>query len=144
MGRQFVIPAPCKNSWTDLRGDTRQRYCESCQTHVHAIEQYSAEEWDRIWRESNGHACGYLCEPSAPEARSRREVLVGALITAISPLIAQSGRLRIRVTDASGSVVPGAETSLLESGSKPTRTIRTNSLGEAVWTELAMGENRFT
>lgn len=36
-------------------------------------------------------------------------MLMGAFLTAISPLMAQSGRVRIRVMDYAGAVIPGAE-----------------------------------
>jgi hypothetical protein len=71
-------------------------------------------------------------------------VLVGALLTAISPLMAQSGRVRIRVTDATGSVVPNAEVSLLGADEKATRTARTDAVGEAVFMDLPLGDCRFT
>jgi hypothetical protein len=66
--------------------------------------------------------------------------LIGAFLTAISPLMAQSGRVRIHVTDATGAAIPGAEASLLGADDKPQRTERANDIGEIVWTDLPFGE----
>jgi uncharacterized surface anchored protein len=70
-------------------------------------------------------------------------VLVGALLTAISPLMAQTGRVRIQVTDASGAVVPGAVASLLGPDDNVIRTARSDGLGEIVLTDLPFGDCRF-
>lgn len=77
------------------------------------------------------------------EPRSRRAVLVGARLTAISPLMAQTGRVRIRVTDPAGAVVPTAQASLLGPDDKPIRTARANEVGEIVFTDLPLGDARF-
>jgi hypothetical protein len=109
---------------------------------VRALDQYSQAELDQVWRESDGHVCGLLSEESPPEHRTRRAVLVGALLTAISPLMAQTGRVRIRVTAASGAVVPGAVGSLLGADDKSKKTA--NGMGEIVFTDLPFGDCRFT
>ena len=77
--------------------------------------------------------------------RSRRAILVGALLTAVSPLMAQSGRVRIRVTDSSGTaVVPRAAVSLLGEDDKPLRSLETDEMGETVFTDLPFGDSRLT
>jgi hypothetical protein len=143
MSSGFVIPTPCSKRWTDLHGDGRQRYCDACGNNVYAIEEYRPEEWERIWRESEGRACGFLAGETPAEPRTRRAMLAGVLLTAISPLLAQSGRVRIRVTDASGAVIQGAEVSLLGVDDKPMRTERTNAAGEVAWTTLPLGNCHF-
>lgn len=142
VGPRFSIPNPCQKTWADLRGDGRERYCETCRTSVHAVEQYSQDEWAKLWRESDGHVCGLLCKESPPEPRSRRAVLAGALLTAISPLMAQAGRVRIRVTDPAGTVIPGARVSLLGPDNTPTRTEQTDERGEIVFADLPVGDCR--
>lgn len=144
MSSRFAIVNPCPKRWADLQGDGRQRHCDVCRTSVHAVEQYSREEWDQVWRESDGHVCGLLSGESPPEPRSRRGLLVGALLTAISPLMAQTGRVRIRVIDANGAMVVTAEASLLGSDKKPKRTVRANEVGEIAWTDLPLGNCQFT
>jgi hypothetical protein len=58
--------------------------------------------------------------------------------------MAQTGRVRIRVTDATGAVVPNAEVSLLGADEKATRTARTDAVGEAGLMDLPFGDCRFT
>ncbi|HSR09521.1 MAG TPA: carboxypeptidase-like regulatory domain-containing protein [Bryobacteraceae bacterium] len=142
MNPRFAILNPCHKRWTDLSGDGRKRFCDECQTNVHALDQYSLEEFAELKRKS-GRVCGFLAGESLPEPRSRRAILIGAFLTAISPLMAQPGRVRIRVTDASGAVIPGAVASLLGEDGKPTRTAYANEAGEIEFSDLPMGNSRF-
>ena len=80
---------------------------------------------------------------TAPEPRSRRAVLMGALLTAIAPLMAQTGRVRIRVTDATGAVIPTAEASLLAFDNRPIRTAKADEAGEILLIDLPLGNCRF-
>jgi hypothetical protein len=139
---RFTILNPCSKRWSDLGGDGRKRFCDECKTYVHAVDQYTSQEFDDLRRESLGRVCGFLGRESVPEPRSRRAVLAGALLTAISPLMAQSGRVRIRVTDPAGAVIPGAEVSLLGPDDKPTRTEQSNEEGEVIFTDLSIGDSR--
>jgi hypothetical protein len=126
MRSRFVIVNPCVKRWQDLRGDGRERHCGECGKNVHAVAQYSNKEWDELWRASDGCVCGFLGGESAPEPRSRREVLVAALLTAVAPLVAQNGRVRIVVKDPTGAVIPNTE-AVLQGGDG--RAIRTNDAG---------------
>ena len=141
MPPRFTILNPCQKRWTDLSGDGRKRFCDECQTDVHSLDQYSLEEFTELKRKSS-RVCGFLAGESLPEPRSRRAILIGAFFTAISPLIAQSGRVRIRVIDATGAVIPRAEVSLLGGDDKPQRTERANEVGEIVWTDLPFGDSK--
>jgi hypothetical protein len=58
--------------------------------------------------------------------------------------MAQTGRARIRVTDATGAVVPGAVASLLGPDDKPIRTARADAIGEIVFGDLPFGDCGFT
>jgi hypothetical protein len=140
VAERFAIPNPCSRNWSDLAGEGRKRFCPDCQTYIHAIEQYSAEEIQNLRLESPGRLCGYLAGESPLLPRSRRAVLVGAALTVISPLMAQSGRLRIRVTDRTGAVIPSAEASTLGKDGEPTLTERANRFGEIIFTGLPVGD----
>ena len=140
MGSRFAIVNPCAKRWQDLRGDGRRRHCDECRKDVHAMDQYSPKEWEELWLASNGCVCGFLGGESAPGPRSRREVLVAALLTAVAPLMAQNGRVRIVVKDATGAVIANAE-ALLQGGDG--KTIRTNEAGEIVWSDLPLGSATF-
>jgi hypothetical protein len=56
--------------------------------------------------------------------------------------MAQTGRVRIRVTDPIGGVIPTAQALLLGSDSKPSRTAQANEAGEIVLTDLPFGDCR--
>jgi hypothetical protein len=75
------------------------------------------------------------------ERRSRRAILVGVLLAVFTPLWAQTGRVRIRVIDPRGLVVPAATVSLLGTFDQPIRTEVANDAGESVWTDLPLGES---
>ena len=143
MAARFAILNPCPKRWSDLAGDGRKRFCPDCQTDIHALDQYSAKEIETLKRES-GRLCGYLAGEFLPPPRSRRAVLVGALLTVVSPLLAQSGRVRFRVTDQSGALFPDAEISLLNKANEASLTLRSDNAGTAVFTGLPMGVARFT
>jgi hypothetical protein len=127
-----------------MDGFARRCFCPDCQTDVHALEQYSAEEIEELRRGSPNRLCGYRAGESPAPQRSRRVVLLGALLTAISPLMAQSGRVRIRVTDATGAEVPNADVSLPGPDAHPQRKGYTNDMGEILLTDLPMGDLRVT
>ncbi len=141
----FAIPNPCSKRWADLTGDDRKRFCPDCRTFVHAVEQCSADEIAALKGGTTGRLCGYLAGESLPPPRSRREVLVGVALTAISPLMAQTGRVRIRVTDSSGTLkIPEAEASLMGKDDKPTLTAHANEAGEIVLSGLPIGDSRIS
>ncbi len=101
------------------------------------------EEFAELKRKS-GRVCGFLGGESLPEPRSRRAILIGAFFTAISPLLAQSGRVRIRVIDPAGHAIPRAQVSLLGPEDKPQRTEQADEVGELVWAALPFGESKIS
>lgn len=64
------------------------------------------------------------------------------LLATISCLVAQTGSVRIRVTDWQAARVVGSSASLLGSNGKPIRTVESNAAGEIVLTDLPMGSYR--
>jgi len=141
MRENFVIPNPCAQEWSDLQGEGRARFCATCSTHVHLISDYSPKEWKKLWGDSNGHVCGYIGDSPAP--RSRRAILVGTLLTAVSPLFAASGRVRFRVIDPLGDPVPKASIAVLDSEGKDVQSAESDDSGEAILNELPLGDLRF-
>ncbi len=144
MGGNFAILNPCPKKWLDLEGDGRARFCNTCNTHVHAIADYSPDQWNRLWQESGGHVCGFLGGESTAPRRSRRAILVGALLTAVSPLFAASGRVRFRVIDLAGTPVPKASIAVLDSQDKTVQCVESDEAGEAILTGLPLGDSQFT
>jgi hypothetical protein len=143
MDGNFAILNSCAKKWSDLAGKGRARFCTDCKTLVHDLSAYTPDEWHDLWTSSNGHVCGLLCGESSAPQRSRRAILVGALLTAFAPLWAQVGRVRIRVIDRTGAVIPAAKVALLGANYQPVRTVSANDAGEVVWTDLPLGDSRF-
>lgn len=141
MSGKFAILNPCPKKWAELEGNGRTRYCDACQKHVHALDAYTAKERERLWRESDGHVCGMLAWSSTEPVRSRRAILLGALLTAAAPLFGQSGRLRIRVTDQTGAAVPHSTVSVWGDRENITRQESVNELGEVTLTNLPFGDS---
>jgi Carboxypeptidase regulatory-like domain len=81
--------------------------------------------------------------PCIGQRRIHRAILVGALLAAVARLWAQTGRVRIRVTDTTGAVVPMAQVSLLGADNQPMRTFSSNDAGETAWQDLPLGDSRF-
>lgn len=76
-------------------------------------------------------------------SRGRFAVIVVTLLAAISPLLAQTGRVRVRVTGAGGESLAGADVSLLGADGKAVQTLLSDKDGEAGFQGLPMGENKF-
>lgn len=145
MSDSFVIVNPCsRRTWPDLPGNERRRHCDVCNRDVHALGRYTDGERRELWRQSGGRVCGLL--PTSPRTLrpSRRQVLVGALLTITAPLFAADGRVRILVKDRDGFPLPGAEVSLLDAADKVLETRMSDAAGLVVWTGLRPGLYRFS
>ncbi len=140
--RPFIILDPCPKPVSELLGGGRERFCPTCQRTVHALEHYSRAEWQQVLRRSKGRVCGFMASQVEEVPRSRRAVLFGALLSFLSPLFGQSGRVRIKVSDASGAVLPSATVSLLD-GDEPVLTVQCDEAGEVRWDVQALGPQRF-
>jgi hypothetical protein len=70
-------------------------------------------------------------------------ILVGALLTAVSPLFAASGRVKFRVVDLSEDSVAKTSIAVLNGEDKPVQSVETDQSGEAVVTGLPLGDSRF-
>ena len=69
-------------------------------------------------------------------------MLAGALLTAVSPLMAQNGRIRVRITDASGAAVAGANGRLLDSDGTTVQTALSGKSGELSFAGLSSAQWR--
>lgn len=58
--------------------------------------------------------------------------------------MAQTGRVRIRVTDVTGAIIPRAQVALLGPDDKPLRSEQADEMGEFVWTDLPFGESKMS
>jgi hypothetical protein len=62
---------------------------------------------------------------------------------ASAPLRAQTGMVRVRVTDANGVAIPSATVSLLDNWDRTARTLSTNAAAQILWKGLPFGEWSF-
>jgi len=58
--------------------------------------------------------------------------------------MAQSGRVRIHVTDSTGAIIPNAAAAVLGEDGSPLRTARSNEAGEIIFVDLPIGDLRLT
>jgi hypothetical protein len=70
----------------------------------------------------------------------RAAVLFGAMLVAVATLWAQSGTVRIRVTDTHGAAIAGATVSLMDSRNRTLQTLPTNTASEVIWKNLPHGD----
>lgn len=106
------------------------------------MDQYSDSEWKALWRESGGRICALL--RTAPvKLPTRRAMLIGGLLTAVAPLFAANGRARFRVVYIDGEDLLKATISLIDNENHNIRSVETSDSGEAVWTDLPLGNSRF-
>lgn len=132
-----MIPNPCPRRWEEMDGDAKRRYCGGCGRYVHAVAAYSDREWAAML--SEGRVCAYSEGEGAEAPRSRRAVVAGALLTTISPLLAQTGRLRVTVVDLTGAAVGQAEVALVGANGTE-RMAKADEAGVAVFADLPLGD----
>ena len=73
-------------------------------------------------------------------SRGRFAVIVPTLLAAISPLLAQTGSVRVRVTDPLGARISDAVASFLDKDKKVIRQARSDRMGELILTNLPVGD----
>lgn len=105
----FRIVNPCTRRWQDLPGDDRRRFCAECGLTVHAIESYSPDE-QRALMAAGERVCASLHAPKP----SRRVLFLASMATAVRPLWAATGSLRVVVRDATGAPIVGAGVQVFE------------------------------
>jgi hypothetical protein len=91
--------APCKQPWSGMQGNERERHCAACDKQVYNFSAMSQRQIEKLIREKNGHLCArrvYRADgslktidaaPSSPIAAGI--VLAGSLVLPLS-LAAQS------------------------------------------------------
>jgi hypothetical protein len=57
---QLTIPTPCPASWDRMKGDDRERLCETCGKHVYNIAAMTSAEAVGLIRDRRGELCGRL------------------------------------------------------------------------------------
>ena len=136
-----MIPNPCWRKWEDLPGDGRRRFCGVCARDVHAVAAYSEAEWAELL--AGGRVCAYLPSEIQSLPQSRRTVVAGALLTTIYPLMAQTGLVRVMVTDTMAAGIGHAAVTLGCADGK-TRKMRADTNGVAEFADLPLGDCEVT
>lgn len=131
-----MILKPCAKKWADLPGDHRRRFCGECGQYVEALAAHTPAEWAAL--EAQGPFCAYLEGVSAAVPQSRRAMVAGAILTAISPLLAQTGGLRVHVTDSTDTGLGQAQVTVT-SPDRKTHTAKTDAKGFADFEGLPWG-----
>lgn len=57
---EFRISKPCPESWSDMVGNDRVRFCGRCKLNVYNLAIMKKEEIEALVRGSNGRLCGQL------------------------------------------------------------------------------------
>ena len=90
-----VVAAPCKASWSNMKGDERARHCAKCDQTVYDLSALTRDQAESLIREKNGSLCAryykradgtILTKDCAVGARRRRRtlaVVAGAAATLI-------------------------------------------------------------
>jgi hypothetical protein len=68
---------------------------------------------------------------------------VGTLLSAISPIVAQAGRVKIIVLDSAKATISKVEVALIGADDKPVRKQITDEHGVSRWADLPMGDTKF-
>ena len=53
----FRIETPCPKRWETMRGDSKRRFCDHCQLHVHNLSAMSEKDHEHFIATCGGHAC---------------------------------------------------------------------------------------
>ena len=59
-GMNLRISSPCPESWDEMAGDDRIRFCGRCNLNVYNLTVMSREEIEALVRDRNGKLCGRL------------------------------------------------------------------------------------
>jgi len=57
---ELRISSPCPESWDEMPGDDRVRFCDRCSLNVYNLAVMSREEVDALVRNRKGRLCGRL------------------------------------------------------------------------------------
>jgi|GEM_PF-2464790 len=150
---------PCREDWDEMEGDAWVRHCPKCAQNVYNLSAMTAGEAERLLREREGQVCTKLfrrpdgsvltqrCPSSMRRAWGRALRLAAAVGVVSAPAFGHDGcprgrskikredraqgaaPLRGRVTEPSGSVIPGAVVTSRSNGRPPAATT-TNDRGE--------------
>jgi len=80
---QLHIAEPCNADWTAMSGDERERFCGSCQKHVHDLSAMSARQAEQLVRGQEGLCVRYRVDRQGRLVH-RRNRLLGAVAAGLA------------------------------------------------------------
>ena len=129
-------------NWDQLVGDDQQRECHHCKTPIYSLSEFSDHELIQIKRQAGGKLCGKEARPASKA--SRRGVLFGLLLSLVSPLRGQSGKIRFRLLDPNDAVIAhSAMVTRIAADGKDLQAKTTSETGEVSFEGLAPGLTQF-
>jgi len=54
---QVIIASPCHVPWTEMKGDDRVRFCDSCRLNVYNLSAMSQNDAENLIRQKEGRLC---------------------------------------------------------------------------------------
>jgi hypothetical protein len=93
---KIELSGPCSQSWENMAGGQRQRYCSNCDRHVHNLAALSHHEIENILLSTGGHLCGRirLREDGSlllPEPVNKKPHLAGVALFTIFAVVPGAG-----------------------------------------------------
>lgn len=79
--RMLPIAKPCRESFADMSGDEKMRFCDKCQKHVFDLSSRTEEEARALFREKRGER---TCVRFAKDASGNVLFRAAALAAAVS------------------------------------------------------------
>lgn len=103
------IASPCPMNWTQMTGDERVRFCNSCNLHVYNISELTRKQAAKLITQTEGRICGRIYRRSD-----------GTVITKDCPIGLRAIRRRVaRVTGAVFATVVALSSAVF--GQKPSK-----------------------
>jgi hypothetical protein len=124
--KSLSIQNPCHENWAGMSGGQRARFCSSCRRTVHDFSQLTRREAAKLIRRSDGRLCGRISHDDQGEVMFRHEPhaktmiqLAGISLLSVSAFaqtpaanaVPGACTYQVRVVDAAGAPVPGAQVS---------------------------------
>jgi hypothetical protein len=130
------VGSPCKEDWSRMAGDARERYCEGCERHVHNFAAMTTAEIESLIARTLGRLCGRI--ERTPDGQlvtadlvsidsgwkgiaSRTPALAGAALTAVLGLASGAAAQSAASSDAASAQKSTASCPAQRSGSASTQ-----------------------
>lgn len=105
------IATPCQESWADMTGDERVRFCGRCSLHVYNLSELSEPEALALMKQSEGRACvrffqrkdGTVLTKDCPVGRKRRWKVLASMTGLAALLLTGIAAIAVGESRSSGA-----------------------------------------